>query len=92
MFKSCTEANKEIAWRLISLEQERILAEVISRLGTCETDSNMIQYSNFSRWDLLASLQALLIYCLLRLHDVPVGHDIFDVLLLTTVNVRQRHA
>ncbi|RYP17231.1 hypothetical protein DL765_004616 [Monosporascus sp. GIB2] len=40
----------------------------------------------FDRWELLAALQALLIYCLLRLQDTPVGHEIFDVSLLTTVN------
>ncbi|KAI0975943.1 hypothetical protein F4678DRAFT_419131 [Xylaria arbuscula] len=58
-------------WGQIWYEQERILAE----------------YSSFDRWELLDALQTLLVFCLLRLQDAPVGHAVFDVSLLTTVNL-----
>jgi hypothetical protein len=58
-------------------------------LAVCETESNSRQYTEFDRWELLAAFQALLVYCLLRLQDVPVGHDGFEAALLTTVNVSQ---
>ncbi|KAI1422716.1 hypothetical protein F5Y12DRAFT_761384 [Xylaria sp. FL1777] len=74
-FKTQTGANKSSwVWGQIWHEQERILAE----------------YSSFDRWELLDALQALLVFCLLRLHDVPVGHAVFDVSLLTTVNLVSR--
>ncbi|KAI0437857.1 hypothetical protein F4803DRAFT_536960 [Xylaria telfairii] len=58
-------------WEQIWHEQERILA----------------QYSSFDRWELLDALQTLLIFCLLRIQDVPVGHTVFDVTLLATANL-----
>ncbi|KAK1762527.1 hypothetical protein QBC33DRAFT_551754 [Phialemonium atrogriseum] len=71
LFKSRTESDRNVIWRLIRLEQERILAK----------------HANFDRWELLAAFQALLVYCLLRLHEVPVGHDGLEASLLTTVNL-----
>ncbi|KAK7432547.1 hypothetical protein QQZ08_000754 [Neonectria magnoliae] len=56
---------------LVWLEQDRILNE----------------HTKHGRWELLASLQALLVYCLLRLQDVPAGNDVLDVSLLTTANL-----
>ncbi|KAI0425843.1 hypothetical protein F5Y09DRAFT_334616 [Xylaria sp. FL1042] len=71
-FKSQNTANKgSWLWGRIWHEQERILAE----------------YPMFDRWQLLDALQTLLIFCLLRLQDAPVGHAVFDVSLLTTVNL-----
>ncbi|KAI1348880.1 hypothetical protein F5Y01DRAFT_317378 [Xylaria sp. FL0043] len=71
-FKSQNSENKgSWVWGRIWYEEERIRAE----------------YSTFDRWQLLDALQALLIFCLLRLQDVPVGHAVFDVSLLTTVNL-----
>lgn len=42
---------------------------------------------DFDKWELLAALQALLVYCLLRIQEVPVDNDGFEPALLTTVNV-----
>lgn len=44
----------------------------------------------FDKWELLAAFQALLVYCLLRLQEVPAGNDGFEAALLTTVNVSER--
>ncbi|KAI3327335.1 hypothetical protein HD806DRAFT_486756 [Xylariaceae sp. AK1471] len=70
-FKSQTTTSKSWIWGQIWHEQERILA----------------QHGDFDRWELLAALQALLIYCLLRLQGAPVGHSVFDASLLTTVSL-----
>ncbi|KAI0487805.1 hypothetical protein F4859DRAFT_270026 [Xylaria cf. heliscus] len=71
-FISQKAANKTSRiWGLIWHEQELILA----------------QYSSFDRWELLDALQTLLIFCLLRIQDVPVGHAVFDISLLTTANL-----
>ncbi|KAH8885723.1 hypothetical protein GQ53DRAFT_877150 [Thozetella sp. PMI_491] len=71
MFRSRTETNKIFVWRLIKLEQERILEE----------------HNELDQWELLASLQALLIYSLLRLQDTPTSPDVFDFSLLATVSM-----
>ncbi|KAI0538366.1 hypothetical protein GGR58DRAFT_468135 [Xylaria digitata] len=72
LFKTQNVASKKSwAWGQIWYEQERILTE----------------YLKFDQWELLDSLQTLLIFCLLRLQDTPVGHAVFDVSLLTTVNL-----
>ncbi|GJN75448.1 hypothetical protein PLIIFM63780_009346 [Purpureocillium lilacinum] len=71
LFKSRTGPDRNVVWKLIKLEQERILTS----------------HTEFDRWELLASFQALLVYCLLRLQEAPVGNDGFDSGLLTTVNV-----
>ncbi|KAI0551770.1 hypothetical protein F4679DRAFT_124205 [Xylaria curta] len=71
-FNSGVKTNKSSwAWGRIWHEQERILA----------------QYMNFDRWELLDAMQTLLIFCLLRIQDVPVGHAVFDISLLTTANL-----
>ncbi|GAW26065.1 putative c6 finger domain protein [Rosellinia necatrix] len=76
-FKSRKAAGKRgWVWGQIWHEQERILAK----------------YLTFDRWELLEALQILLIFCLLRLQDAPVGYAVFDVSLLTTINVRQESA
>ncbi|EFX06296.1 hypothetical protein CMQ_6617 [Grosmannia clavigera kw1407] len=36
----------------------------------------------FDRWELLASFQALLVYCILRVKDAPPDHDSLDAALL----------
>ncbi|KEZ41638.1 hypothetical protein SAPIO_CDS6950 [Scedosporium apiospermum] len=45
------------------------------------------QHAEFDKWELLAAFQALLVYCLLRLQEVPVGNDGLEAALLTTVNL-----
>ncbi|KPM38129.1 hypothetical protein AK830_g8429 [Neonectria ditissima] len=47
----------------------------------------LTEYPKLDQWELLACLQALLVYCLLRLQEVPVGNDVLDVSLLTTSNL-----
>ncbi|KAH6646201.1 hypothetical protein BKA67DRAFT_583529 [Truncatella angustata] len=71
LFKSRTDSNRNLIWRLIMLEQEKILSK----------------HTEFDKWELLAAFQALLIYCLVRLQEVPVGYDGFEAALLTTVNL-----
>ncbi|KAL7931412.1 hypothetical protein V8C35DRAFT_310338 [Trichoderma chlorosporum] len=71
LFKDRTDSSKNIVWRLIKLEQEKILSK----------------HTEFDKWELLAAFQALLVYCLLRLQEVPKGTDGFEVALLTTVNL-----
>lgn len=44
----------------------------------------------FDKWELLAAFQALLVYCLLRIQEVPIDNGSFETALLTTVNVSER--
>ncbi|KAK9489003.1 hypothetical protein V1508DRAFT_136431, partial [Lipomyces doorenjongii] len=71
LFKSRTDSSRNLVWRLIKLEQEKIFSK----------------HAEFDKWELLAAFQALLVYCLLRLQEVPVGNDGFEAALLTTVNL-----
>ncbi|KAJ6438390.1 proteasome subunit alpha [Purpureocillium lavendulum] len=71
LFKSRKGSDRDVVWKLIKLEQERIVAS----------------HSEVDRWELLASFQALLVYCLLRLQEAPAGDHGFDSGLLTAVNV-----
>ncbi|PTB45984.1 hypothetical protein M441DRAFT_63300 [Trichoderma asperellum CBS 433.97] len=71
LFKSRTDSSRNLVWRLIKLEQEKILSK----------------HAEFDKWELLAAFQALLVYCLLRIQDVPVNNDGFEAALLTTVNL-----
>ncbi|KAI0433821.1 hypothetical protein F5Y09DRAFT_297620 [Xylaria sp. FL1042] len=68
MFHARTPMNRGFIWRLIRLEQERLLE----------------QYVNLDRWGLLATLQALLVYCLLRAIDQETPDNDFDVPLVVT--------
>lgn len=53
--------------------------------------NNDYQHVEFDKWELLAAFQALLVYCLLRMQEVPVGNYGFEAALLTTVNVSERY-
>ncbi|KAI1295715.1 hypothetical protein F5Y03DRAFT_302449 [Xylaria venustula] len=68
MFHARTPTNRGFIWRLIRLEQERLLQ----------------QYVNMDKWGLLATLQALLVYCLLRAIDQETPNNDFDVSLVVT--------
>ncbi|KAL7910623.1 hypothetical protein GGI35DRAFT_449222 [Trichoderma velutinum] len=70
LFKSRTDSNRNLVWKLIKLEQEKIFSK----------------HTEFDKWELLAAFQSLLVYCLLRLQEAPVGNDGFEAALLTTVN------
>lgn len=58
-----------------------------------EYGTNGEQYMEFDRWQLLDAFQSLLIYCLLRVQEVPIELEGIEMALLTTVNVSgwQRH-
>ncbi|ODQ69979.1 hypothetical protein LIPSTDRAFT_6087 [Lipomyces starkeyi NRRL Y-11557] len=71
LFKSRTDSSRNLVWKLIKLEQEKIFSK----------------HAEFDKWELLAAFQALLVYCLLRIQEVPVGIDGFEAALLTTVNL-----
>ncbi|EHK41635.1 hypothetical protein TRIATDRAFT_321815 [Trichoderma atroviride IMI 206040] len=71
LFKSRTDSSKKLVWKLIRLEQEKIL----------------LKHVDFDKWELLAAFQSLLVYCLLRIQEVPVDNDGFEPALLTTVNL-----
>ncbi|KAL6909269.1 hypothetical protein GGI43DRAFT_394978 [Trichoderma evansii] len=71
LFKTRTDSSKKLVWKLIKLEQEKILSK----------------HSEFDKWELLAAFQALLVYCLLRVQEVPVDNGGFEAALLTTVNL-----
>lgn len=45
-----------------------------------------------NKWELLAAMQALPIYILIRLDEGETDHNNFDTLLITTVIVRLFHA
>ncbi|KAI1323470.1 hypothetical protein F5Y16DRAFT_383629 [Xylariaceae sp. FL0255] len=68
MFKTRTPANRDFVWRMIRTEQDRLWH----------------QHHAFDRWGLVSSLQALLVYCLLRLIDQESSDNDFDVSLLAT--------
>ncbi|KAI0967749.1 hypothetical protein F4678DRAFT_444513 [Xylaria arbuscula] len=68
MFHARTPTNRGFIWRLIRVEQERLLQ----------------QYVNMDKWGLLATLQALLVYCLLRAIDQETLDNDFDVSLVVT--------
>ncbi|KAL7902931.1 hypothetical protein HDV64DRAFT_284772 [Trichoderma sp. TUCIM 5745] len=71
LFKVRTDSSKKLVWKWIRLEQEKIL----------------LKHVDFDKWELLAAFQALLVYCLLRIQEVPVDNDGFEPALLTTVNL-----
>ncbi|KAH7324431.1 hypothetical protein B0I35DRAFT_424159 [Stachybotrys elegans] len=73
MFKAEAEPNKMFVWSVIKLEQERILLE----------------HPSWDRWGMLSSIQALVVYCLLRLSDQS-GRKELDGPLLLTLNVVSR--
>ncbi|KAH7109300.1 hypothetical protein B0J11DRAFT_238050 [Dendryphion nanum] len=61
--------GRKLLWRNIRLECERLQEEWVTH----------------DRWELLSSMQALLIYILIRLQEGETEHNNVDVLLLATV-------
>lgn len=60
------------------------------RSKSCERYSRLIletQHAKLNAWELLASMQALSIYLLVRLQEGETEYNNFDYLMLTTVIV-----
>ena len=51
----------------------------------------VIQHLTLNRWELLAAMQALSIYILIRLEEGETAHNNVDFLLLATVQVLVFH-
>ncbi|KAH7406726.1 hypothetical protein DE146DRAFT_753280 [Phaeosphaeria sp. MPI-PUGE-AT-0046c] len=69
MLGSGIKGSKKLVWKNIRLECERL----------------QVQWTNLDAWELLSSMQALLLYMLLRLQDGEKEYNDFDVLLLSTM-------
>ncbi|CAO2658162.1 Nn.00g074220.m01.CDS01 [Neocucurbitaria sp. VM-36] len=69
MISTNAQGSRKLLWKNVRLECERLQ-------GECFT---------LDRWELLSSMQALLIYILVRLHEGETLYNNFDVLLLSTV-------
>jgi len=83
---SGSEANRKLVWKNVRLECERLHAEVrvMPRETTNMTDPPP-QWSLLDKWALLSSMQALLVYMLLRLSEGETPHNNFDVPLLSAM-------
>ncbi|KAH7066852.1 hypothetical protein BKA63DRAFT_571251 [Paraphoma chrysanthemicola] len=66
---SGTPGSRRLVWKNIRLECERLY----------------VDWMNPDKWELLSSMQALLIYMMLRLQDGENTHNNFDVLLLSAM-------
>ncbi|KAA8645093.1 uncharacterized protein ATNIH1004_009308 [Aspergillus tanneri] len=71
MISSGVQGSRKLFWKNVRLECERF----------CE------EHLKLNQWELLAAMQALLIYILRRLDEGETDHNNFDSLLLTTVTV-----
>ncbi|KAF2803588.1 uncharacterized protein BDZ99DRAFT_399578 [Mytilinidion resinicola] len=70
MFAERTPGTSKLLWRTIRMEHERL----------------WFQHDSFDNWELLAAVQALVIYTLMRMVDGETEHNDFDVPLLISVN------
>ncbi|KAI9688758.1 MAG: hypothetical protein M1822_001115 [Bathelium mastoideum] len=71
MIGSGVQRSRKLFWKNVRMECERLRAE----------------YKKLHKWELLAAMQALSIYILVRLDEGETDHNNFDFLLLTTVMV-----
>jgi hypothetical protein len=93
--------NKSLIWGLIRIEQERLLNEVRTeplspywqlvetRLLTRDIAK---QHPSFSKWEVLETLQSLVVYILLRIIEGRHDYTNFDTQLLASINVSRRGA
>ncbi|KAF2497815.1 hypothetical protein BU16DRAFT_559543 [Lophium mytilinum] len=70
MFAERTAGTSKLLWRTIRMEHERL----------------WFQHDSFNNWELLAAVQALMIYALMRIIDGETEHNDFDVPLMISVN------
>ncbi|KAH8894457.1 hypothetical protein GQ53DRAFT_820847 [Thozetella sp. PMI_491] len=67
--------NKTLIWRLVRMEQERLLNE----------------YAKFDKWESLEALQSFVVYILMRIVEGRHDYTNFDTQLLISVNAICRH-
>lgn len=75
---------------MIKSEQERILAEVrvsSSKFAVILTELITRQHTGLDQWELLACLQALLFYSLLRLQGEALEQNGIDAAVQHTISV-----
>jgi len=70
MFVERTPETSKLVWRTIKMEHERL----------------WLEHETFNDWELLAAVQALLIYTLMRLMEGEIEHNDFDIPLLLSLN------
>ncbi|PYH43074.1 uncharacterized protein BP01DRAFT_301762 [Aspergillus saccharolyticus JOP 1030-1] len=71
MTSSPAESTRKLFWKNVHWECERLYTE----------------YNTLTRWQLLAAMQALSIYLIIRLDEGETEYNDFDLLLLSTVTV-----
>ncbi|KUJ15935.1 uncharacterized protein LY89DRAFT_670467 [Mollisia scopiformis] len=71
MISSRVQGSRKLFWKNVRVECERLCAD----------------HMKLTRWELLAAMQALSIYILIRLEETETDYNNFDVLLVTTVTV-----
>ncbi|KAI0382483.1 hypothetical protein F5Y04DRAFT_252746 [Hypomontagnella monticulosa] len=71
MISSGVQGSRKLFWKNVRLECERLSEE----------------YPKLSRWELLAAMQAITIYVLIRLDEGETDHNNLDLLLVKTVIV-----
>ncbi|KAE8143490.1 hypothetical protein BDV38DRAFT_233802 [Aspergillus pseudotamarii] len=69
MIGSGTQASRKLFWKNVRMECERL----------CE------EHPNLNKWEMLAAMQALSIYIIIRLDEGETDHNNVDVLLLKTI-------
>ncbi|KAJ5888245.1 hypothetical protein N7495_008286 [Penicillium taxi] len=69
------QSGRKLFWKNVELECERLVAE----------------HLKLNKWELLAAMQALLIYILTRLDEGQTDHNNYDSLLLAALMVIAKH-
>jgi hypothetical protein len=91
MLASGVKGSKKLLWKNVRLECERLGVQVQSPPSFCPRAMRLtaisLQWPDLDKWDLLASMQALLVYMLLRLQEGETKDNNLDVLLLSTLFV-----
>ena len=91
MIDSGFQSSRKLFWKNVRMECERLLEEVIyeknDRIRTVVADV-YLQCRTMNEWELLAAMQAITIYLLIRLDEGETEHNNFDLLLVSTVTVR----
>ncbi|KAF2491246.1 hypothetical protein BU16DRAFT_469008 [Lophium mytilinum] len=71
MISGGVRGSRKLFWKNVALECERLHEE----------------HATLNKWGLLASMQALSIYILIRMHEGETDYNNFDILLLGTVAI-----
>lgn len=92
MISSGMQSSRKLFWKNVRMECERLSAEVRrirrgSNRSSRHADIAFTQSGILNQWELLAGLQALSIYILIRLDEGETEHNNLDSLLLRTVTV-----